>query len=75
MGADNDIAAFDLPELLIPQISGWSAVIFNVLAKDGMFPAGSGGNTIAKKSYGCGYELLLNKLVRQYIPNYTAMPA
>ena len=75
VGSDTDTTMFDLPDLRIPQISQQSAVIYNTLTKQGMFPAGSDGDAIAKQGYGCGYELL-NKLVQKYLSNYTAaMPA
>ena len=74
VGSDTHMQLFDLQDLLLPQISRWSPTIFNTLAKDGMFPAGTEGDVIAKQGYCCGYELL-KKLVRRYLPNYTAMPA
>ena len=72
-GNDTGTLVYDLPDLLIPQLNQWSVVIYNTLAKDGMFPAGTDGDAIAKQRYGCGYKLL-SKLVRQYIPQYTVMP-
>ena len=53
VGSDTHTQLFDLPDLLLPQISRWSAIIFNTLAKDGMFPAGTEGDANAKEGYCC----------------------
>ena len=39
-----------------------------------MFPAGSFGDLAIKQGYFCGYALL-NRIVRQFLPEYTEMPS
>ena len=76
MGSEIDTKMFALPDLLIPQISRWSAIVFNTLAKDGMFPAGTEGDAIAKQGYCCGYNYLISlfisayQITMPYLPSY-----
>jgi hypothetical protein len=65
---------YDLPDILIHGLSAWSALIYQTLAKDDMFPAGSFGDIEIKQGYCCGYALL-NLIVRQFLPEYSEMPS
>ena len=53
----------DLPDILIRRLSAWSALIYQTLAKDDTFPAGSSSTIEIKQGYCCGYALL-NRIVR-----------
>ena len=62
VGTTTDTAMQNLPDLLIHRLSAWSSLIYNTLAKDGMFAAESAGDVAVKQGFYCSYELL-NRLV------------